>query len=345
MTRTASRDADARLVRAAARRVTVTITAAVSALVLAVLAAALAIVFSQISPQQRLRPGRHETTVDIGGVDILAWGVILGVAAIISASTLALLVTRRAVAPLADALRRQRRFVADASHELRTPLAILDARLQMLQRSMSRDEEHRELVDELREDSRNVIAVVADLLDSVDTTLTGAVESVSVARVAEAAVLAMRMLGRDREVSVTLTQFDPDLAVDASEAGLHRSLVALLDNAIKHSPPGSTVAVSAGTVRGDVVIDVSDQGPGILGIEADRVFDRFARSSDAVDGGGNARTGFGIGLALVQDTVGRYDGTVSVSDTSAAGTVMTLRFPLPSRRARHRHSTRARSEQ
>ena len=341
MTGTGSEDADARLVRTAARRVTVTITVAVSVLVLAVLAAALAIVFSQIPPQQLLRPGRHESTIDIGGVDILAWGSILGVAAIVSASTLALLVTRRAVAPLADALRRQRRFVADASHELRTPLAILDARLQMLERSMSADNEHRALVTELRDDSRNLIAVVADLLDSVEAPPTGSVESVPVAPIAESAVLAMRMLGRDRDVTVTVAHVEPDLAVAASETGLHRSLVALLDNAIKHSPPGSTVTVSAGTVRGDVVIDVTDQGPGIRGIAPDRVFDRFARSSDAVDGGGNARTGFGIGLALVQDTVGRYQGTVSVSDTSPAGTVMTLRFPSPSGRAKHRHSTRA----
>lgn len=337
-----SGDADARLVRAAARRVTVTITVAVSALVLAVLIAALAIVFSQIPPDQLFRPGGHETSVDIEGVDILAWALIVGVAAIVSAGTLALLVTRRAVAPLVDALRRQRRFVADASHELRTPLAILDARLQTLHRAMSADDRHADLVDELRDDSKNLIAVVADLLDSVDAAPPGQVPPVSVARVAGSAVSAMRMLGRDRDVIVTVTHIDPDLTVAVPETGLHRSLVALIDNAIKHSPPGSTVTVSAATVRGDISIDVTDEGPGIRGIAPDRVFDRFARSSGAVDGGGTARTGFGIGLALVQDTVGRYGGTVEVARSSPAGTVMTLRFPRVVRRG-VRHVTSAQS--
>lgn len=57
------------------------------------------------------------------------------------------------------------------------------------------------------------------------------------------------------------------------------------------------------------------------------MFDRFARSSDAVDGGGNARTGFGIGLSLVQDVATRYGGSVAVTDSSDRGTTIVLRLP------------------
>jgi signal transduction histidine kinase len=111
-------------------------------------------------------------------------------------------------------------------------------------------------------------------------------------------------------------------------ASLQRSVVALLDNAVKHSPAGAKVVVTARKEGAQAVIDVIDEGPGIQGIAPSRIFDRFARSADAVDGGGSSRTGFGIGLSLVQDTVARYGGTAQVSATSSAGTTITLRVPL-----------------
>jgi K+-sensing histidine kinase KdpD len=119
----------------------------------------------------------------------------------------------------------------------------------------------------------------------------------------------------------------PELEALIPDASLHRALVALIDNAVKHSPADATVVVATTTDRGRVIISVTDQGPGIRGIDPERVFDRFARSSEAVDGGGTARTGFGIGLSLVQDTVGRFGGTVDVTETSADGTTITMRLP------------------
>lgn len=328
-------DADARLVRAAARRVGITITVAVSVLVLGVLVAALKIVLEQIPLKELLSTRPHETVVDIGGLDILLWGIAVGFVAIILAGTLALFVTRRAVAPLADALGRQRRFVADASHELRTPLAILDARIQQLQRALSADDPHRELVQQLRADSKSLAGVVADLLEAVDATPTGTLEPVSVGVVVDAAVSSMRVIGGDRGVAIEVTAIPDGLNAAIPEASLQRCLVALLDNAVKHSPPGSIVTITTKATGSDVLIDVIDQGGGIRGIAPDRVFDRFARSSDAVDGGGNGRTGFGIGLALVQDTMGRYGGSVAIASTSSAGTTMRLLLPRPGRRGRH----------
>ncbi|WP_438354008.1 sensor histidine kinase [Microbacterium sp. CJ88] len=326
--RSAPLDPDARLVRQASWRVATTITVAVSALVVAVLIAALFVVFTQVSPVDLFGPNRQETIVDVGGRDILGWGLVIGAIAIALAATLSILVTRRAVAPLVDALRRQRRFVADASHELRTPLAIVDARIQMLDRALAPDDQHRELVAELRADSRALTGVVSDLLDAIDVPPAGPVAPVPVERVVGSAVSAMRALGEERGVPVALAPIPPGLTVAVPEASLHRSLVALLDNAVKHSPAGRPVQVAVTSTRSEVRIDVADQGGGIRGISPERVFDRFARSADAVDGGGSGRTGFGIGLALVQDTVSRYGGSAAVTATSTAGTTMTLRFPL-----------------
>lgn len=328
------RDADALLVRRTAIRVGVWITVAVSVLVVAVMVAVFAFVFQQMPLADVLDPNRHDEMIDIGGLDVILGGSIIGLLAIALAGTLGILATRRAVAPLVEALARQRRFVADASHELRTPLAVLDARLQVLQRALPPADPHAELVAQLRDDSRNIVGVVADLLDAVDLTTAAEVSPVEVEPIVEGAVAAMRMLAADRGVTVISAPIPPDSAVLLPATSLHRALVALIDNAIKHSPAGTAVEISTVAERGVVAITVTDHGPGIRGIAPERVFDRFARSSAAVDGGGNERTGFGIGLSLVQDTVGRFGGSVEVTSSSERGTAMTLHLPTPLRPGR-----------
>lgn len=325
---TRAQDADNVLIRAAARRVATTITLAISLLVLAVLVAAFSVVFTQVPLGDLFTPRRHETVVDIEGSDILLGGVLVGAFAIASAGLVGWWVTRRAVRPLADALRRQRQFVADASHELRTPLAILDSRLQMFQRSLAASDPHHAIAAELRSDSRALINVVTDLLEGIDVPLSTPATPANILKTIDAAVAAMSVLASERGVQLAGDKVDGRLFVRMPEASLHRSLTALLDNAVKHSPPGAAVTVTTRRTGGVVLIDVADHGPGIQGITPDRVFDRFARSADAIDGGGTARTGFGIGLALVQDTVARYGGSASVSATSTAGTTITLRLPL-----------------
>lgn len=324
-------DADELLVRRTAIRVGVWITVAVSILVIAVLITALAFVFQQVPLSDLFDRNRHEEMVDIGGLDIIVGGIVIGLLAVALAGTLGILATRRAVAPLVEALARQRRFVADASHELRTPLAILDTRLQVLERDLAPDDPHRGLVEELRGDSRNVINVVNDLLDAVDLTEAGTVTPVAIGPVIAGAVASMRMIAAERRIDLRLVSEGMDASALIPATSLHRALVALIDNAVKHTSAGESVSVDAHSERGHVAISVTDRGTGIRGIEPARVFDRFARSSLAVDGGGSASTGFGIGLSLVQDTVGRFGGTVEVTSTSEAGTVMTLRVPSPRR--------------
>jgi signal transduction histidine kinase len=104
-------------------------------------------------------------------------------------------------------------------------------------------------------------------------------------------------------------------------ASIHRCLVSLLDNAMRFSPTGSTICVTVGSDRARADIRVIDSGSGITGIDPARVFDRFARGDAA------GSSGFGIGLALVKDTVERYGGSAAVESTGRAGTTILLRLP------------------
>jgi two-component system OmpR family sensor kinase len=320
-------DADAQAVRRASRAVGVQITLAITAVVLAVLAAAFIFVFHHIAPDKLFDPGRHEETIDVGGFDIITAGIAIGIGAIILAGTVSWFATRRAVRPLGDALRIQRAFVSDASHELRTPLAVLDARLQLLQRGLRNDDPSVPTVVELRRDAKTLIEIVNDLLASAEVGGNERrQEPVEVNPVVLLAAESMRLIASEKSVSVTVNHAPP-MATLLPAASLHRCLIALLDNALDFAPEGSNVHVELSQSKSTVRIAVSDQGPGISGIDPAHIFDRFARSGEAIGGGGTSHAGFGIGLALVRDTVQRVGGSASVARTSDSGTEIELVLP------------------
>ncbi len=233
----AAEGSDAALIRVAARRVATTITLAVSLLVLAVLVGAFSVVLTQVPLGDFFAPQRHESVVDIEGSDILLGASSSGLSPSHRRGSWGW-VTRRAVRPLADALRRQRQFVADASHELRTPLAILDSRLQMLQRSLTPADPHAEIVSELRSDSRALINVVTDLLEGLDEPVSTPASPADVGRTIDATIAGMSVLAEQRDVRLESESSHASLLVRMPESSLRRSMTALLDNAVKHSPAG-----------------------------------------------------------------------------------------------------------
>jgi two-component system OmpR family sensor kinase len=319
-------DPDAAALRRASRNVGLQIAVASSVLVLLVVAAAFAFVFAHLKPSHLL--GRHDSTIDVGGRDILIAAIVIGVAAIALAGLLSWFATRRAIRPLGEALRLQRTFVANASHELRTPLAVLDARLQYLQRGLGIDDPATATVGELRRDAGTLVQIVNDLLVTAEEggEVDASDASVEAEPVVRLAVESLRILAAERQIVITLDAHPVSVLMPA--ASIHRCVVALLDNALRFAPDGSTVGVSLTADRTTAELRVTDHGSGISGLEPARVFERFARGA----GGDTSLAGFGIGLSLVRDTVARYAGSASVEATGPAGTTMLLRLPRARRR-------------
>jgi signal transduction histidine kinase len=111
-----------------------------------------------------------------------------------------------------------------------------------------------------------------------------------------------------------------------SETSLRRALLALLDNAIGHSPEGGTVTVALERGRSDIRISVTDEGPGIPSADAQRIFRRFS------SGGQRAgRVHYGLGLALTHDVADRHGGHLRVADVPR-GARFDLVLPLATRR-------------
>ena len=326
--RVVSPDSDAQAVRRASRIVGLQITIASGVLVLVVLGAALLYIIDQLQPaelHERPAPGESKIYVDTNAA-LLAL-VVIGVLAVVIAGILSLVIARRAVRPLGEALRIQRTFVEDASHELRTPLAVLDARLQILQRGLGPDDEAAPAVAQVRRDTSALINIVNDLLLAVDVRDPGATPAPAVlAPSVTAAVESMQTLAVNRDIRIEL-DIREDVSTLVPPSSVQRCVLALLDNAIAHSPDNSVVTVTVRAVKADVLISVQDHGEGIQGIDPERIFDRFAHADPLDERGRTTRRGFGIGLALVRDLAVRHGGTVAVRESSSNGTTIVLALP------------------
>lgn len=265
-----------------------------------------------------------------------------GVVALVAAAALGAVTGRQTVRGLVAALGRQRQFVSDASHELRTPLAVVSTRAQLLRRHLDAaalDDDVRQVlvtdVDRLLVDSARLADVVEDLLAASEP-LTPATESVDLRAAIADVVAGLAPLGLGRHVTLELTGLDagppeqapPPIAVKAGEPPVRRSLVALIDNAIRHSPENGTVRIGCGVRGNSAVVTVSDAGPGIPGPLREQLFDRFASGDRRADDGAASATRrrYGLGLALVADTMHRIGGDVAV-ETGPGGTTFTLIFP------------------
>jgi signal transduction histidine kinase len=256
---------------------------------------------------------------------VLPWVIGLGVIGVALLALVGWFAARRAARPMAQALQLQRNFVADASHELRTPLTALSSRIQILQRRHQRGQPIDDTLRSLRRDADSMSELLNDLLLTAEGSRIVPDTPTVVADAARDALEALAPVAADAGVRLEL-RADIDLAVDVPAVTVTRVAIALVDNAIQHAPKGSEVTLSIGVDGRMAVLRVADRGDGIVGIDPQRVFDRFARSAET-----GRRRGFGIGLALVREIAGRYGGDVAVESTSAEGTVFRLTLPVAPR--------------
>ncbi|WP_127473971.1 sensor histidine kinase [Microbacterium sulfonylureivorans] len=318
--------ADQERVRRSARRVGLWVGAA-SAVVIAAGVGILLIIMSATSRPERGGDddgpwGERDNDHIVVDVDrIVPWIVVLGIIGVALLSLVAWYAARTSVRPLALALRAQRNFVSDASHELRTPLTALSARIQLLQRR----HEHGDPIDDTIRDLRRNAAVMDDVL--TDLLLSAEAEAIAppaptdVVACARAAADSLEPLARAQNVTIVLEAATAPLA-RVPAVTLTRLIVALVDNAIQHSPDGAAVHVAVGASARFVELRVRDDGDGIAPPDRDRVFERFARGDET-----GRRRGFGLGLALVREMATRYGGTVIVEATSPSGTTFLARLP------------------
>ena len=221
------------------------------------------------------------------------------------------------------ALRRQREFTANASHELRTPLTVIRASVADLRRNRKQPvEKVGEALDDIDAEVSHLTALVEDLL-LLARTDSGALAlervALDLADVAVEAAGPLTPVAAERGVQL---EVDPRPApVDADPVRLRQLVTILTDNALAHSPAGTTVTVRVRPEGGQAVLTVDDQGPGIREEDLPRLFERFWRADNAPAGG------TGLGLSIAAWIVAAHGGTISAANRPEGGARFEVRLP------------------
>ncbi|MEP7055283.1 MAG: ATP-binding protein [Actinomycetota bacterium] len=234
----------------------------------------------------------------------------------------------RMATELAEVDRMRRDLVANVSHELRTPITALQVVLENLVDGVEPPDPHT-LATLLRQVERlgRLVEQLLELsrLESGGVPLDVAPFAVApfLEQAAHEARVAAEVAGADVRIVVDVAP--PALRVDADIERVHQVVANLLDNALRHSPPGGVVTVRARSSAGGAVdFEVSDEGPGIALQDAERVFERFFRSDASRSA---AIGGTGLGLAIARWVVDLHGGTIRAERNTPTGARMVVSLP------------------
>ncbi len=217
---------------------------------------------------------------------------------------------------------RLRQFLADASHELRTPITSIQGFAELFR--VGADHAQVDLPTILRrieEESARMRVLVEDLLLLAQLDQTRQIEAGPVDLAVLAADACSDAVAGARDRPVTLDAPEP-VIVRGDEAHLRQAIANLVSNAIRHTPAGSPLQVSARTAGGWAEVAVRDHGPGLDEDALEHVFDRFWQADRARTG-----SGAGLGLAIVAGIAAEHGGTATAANHPDGGAVFTLRLP------------------
>lgn len=231
------------------------------------------------------------------------------------------------------ALRRlervRRDFVANVSHELRTPVQLVKGFSETILDSSADDpEQTRRFVGIIERNAGRMESLIADLLSLASLERGDSAElkksQAPIAPILEGAREAIQPKAEARGTGISV-DCEPSLEARVEPGLLEQAVVNLVDNAVKYSPPKTSVRVRAWADSCFLVIEVRDQGIGIPASDLARIFERFYRVDKARS---RELGGTGLGLAIVKHIAMAHGGDVSVESYEGEGSTFRIRIPL-----------------
>ena len=215
----------------------------------------------------------------------------------------------------------RKEFIATASHELRTPIFSLAGFVELLQDEDLDEETRREFVETMREQVERLQKLSVDLLD-LSRLDSGSVElhtePVDLAELTRSVVGEFRPALQDHRTELRMEVPEEGPLADCDRERVAQIMRILLDNALRHTPAGTDVTVSAHRENGSAEFTVADDGPGLPPGSRDKAFERFYT--------GDAARGAGLGLAIARELAERMDGRL-VLDDRPGSTAFVLKLP------------------
>ncbi len=232
---------------------------------------------------------------------------------------------------LAASDRARRQLLADVSHELMTPLSAIRGYVETLgmQEVPLDDSTRHRYLGIVEQETHKLEAIIGDLLDLARLEGGGdrlRAEPVAVEDLFNRVVDRHQPVLRDRRITLDLTIADGTPRIRGDAGRLEQALQNVAANAIRHTPSGGHVSLTAAPLPDTVLISVRDTGPGIPAEHLPRVFDRFYKV-DASRAGTAVPSGSGLGLSIVRAIIERHGGTVGATNAPEGGAIFELRLP------------------
>ena len=252
----------------------------------------------------------------------LLWSIVISLGALGLVCLLMMFLSGRIVRPIAETYEKQRRFITDAGHEIKTPIAIISADAEVIELENGESE----WTGDIKAQTKRLAALTDDLIflsrmeetDSRPAMLPFSFSDL-VSDCASGFEAPARTQGKSFEKRIA-----PGLEVTGDEKGLRQLTNILLDNAVKYSPEGGRISLTAESFGTGVRLTVENTAENITREQLERMFDRFYRGDSSRS---QEKTGYGIGLSIARAVADAHRGKIAAS--SPDGKTMKITFILP----------------
>ncbi len=233
-----------------------------------------------------------------------------------------------AVRPMEEAIRREKQFVADASHDLKTPLSVILANNSiLLETPQATVASQSRWIDSTQQAAKSMQRLIGEMLTLADVERQDtpvSLEPVDFAAIAMKAALQLESVAYEKQVALE-TELPEQLILRSNGDYLQRIAASLLENAIKYEPAGGAVGERLFTSKRQVCLEIWNRDAVIAPEDIPHLFDRFYRG----DRSRHSDTGsHGLGLSITREMVRGLRGDISVASRAGEGTVFSVRISL-----------------
>lgn len=248
--------------------------------------------------------------------------ILIDIAAMFILTAFSWFFTGKLLHPIIENQQKQAQFIASASHELRTPLAVILSAAECCKSVQSQEQEV--FLNTIHKETLRMSSLVSDML-----TLSGSdsnyfsiqTEQIELDTLLLNSYEAFKPLANDKSISLTLSLPDEALPLcNADPDRISQVIAILLNNAISYTPEHGQITLSLSYYKNRFYLSVEDNGIGISDEDKKKIFDRFYRAEKSR----SAKEHFGLGLSIAYEIVTAHNGSITVKDAAAGGSVFTV---------------------